>query len=124
MEPRVLRGNGSLRGLGDRRGCAAHRSTQVVSWYLPQVFSAFCPQSGYYLNELHRHDRTGKQFLVFHGGNDTVVGQKTHDPFMAKLKAANATAELVFMPDEGHILPHAKVIPRMLDFIQEVLARL
>ncbi|MBI3357391.1 MAG: hypothetical protein HY038_11600, partial [Nitrospirae bacterium] len=66
------------------------QGTQVLSWYLPEVFSAFCPQSGYYLNDLYCPDLTGKQFLVFHGGKDNVVGQKTHEPFMAKLKAAHS----------------------------------
>jgi predicted esterase len=95
------------------------QGTQVISWTIPELFPAFCPMAGYYLNDLYCPDLTGKQYLVFHGGKDTVVGQKTHGPFMEKLKAAHATAELVFMPDEPHFLPHAKVLPRMIEFFKK-----
>jgi predicted esterase len=95
------------------------QGTQVLSWTIPELFSAFCPMAGYYLNDFRCPDLTGKQYLVFHGGKDTVVGQKTHGPFMEKLKAAHATAELVFFPDEPHFLPHAKVLPRMIEFFKK-----
>jgi poly(3-hydroxybutyrate) depolymerase len=95
------------------------QGTQVISWTIPELFPAFCPMAGYYLNDLPCPDLTGKQYLVFHGGKDTVVGQKTHPIFLDKIRAAKATVEFVFMPDEAHFLPHTKVYPRMLEFFKK-----
>jgi predicted esterase len=95
------------------------QGAQVLSWTFPELCSAFCPQAGYYLNDRPVPDLTGKHYLVFHGGKDTVVGQKTHEPFMEKLRAAGAAAELVFWPEVGHQLPYNKVIPQMLEFFKK-----